>query len=272
MTQRTGVRTPDETPELRWGRGHVPHARVPEWLLDADISDRAFRLYALLSRYANGDGRAWPGKKLLADRLGCAKSTLEAALAELAEAGAVAVLPRFRDDGSQAQNDYLLHWSRPEARVGEPDQPGGGEPDPSGAMNEETPRNEETSTPHSPPTVERPRDRPATVDRKTVKDDEYARAQAALIVFNVQAGTRYSGKEWIAKIVMRIREHPELDIVAHEAVIRHALQHPWWSGPASPSVIYGNAALFERCVHAAAGVGVTGEGMTPDEIMRDFGS
>lgn len=106
MTEDTGTtRT-----TLAWGRGHVRHGRVPEWLLDSDASDRAIRLYALLSTYADRDGASFPSRTKLAARLGCGLTACKGALRDLEAAGALTTEPRTRDDGSQASNLYVLHW------------------------------------------------------------------------------------------------------------------------------------------------------------------
>ena len=42
---------------------------VPEWVLDADISDAALRLYAVLLRYGQSSGNRMPSRALLARRL-----------------------------------------------------------------------------------------------------------------------------------------------------------------------------------------------------------
>jgi hypothetical protein len=39
---------------------HPPFALVPEWVIDADVSDAAFRVYSLLLRYGNTSGHACP--------------------------------------------------------------------------------------------------------------------------------------------------------------------------------------------------------------------
>ena len=65
----------------------------------------------------------------------------------------------------------------------------------------------------------------------------------------------------IKKIILRLREHPEMTLAQHDRVIEHAIAHPWWQGPASPSVVYGNGAQFERSVHAAT--------LTPPEPTDD---
>lgn len=95
------------------GRGWVvPFAMTPEWVLDAPISDRAKVLYAMLSRYADDKGSAFPGRKRLAERLGVTLPTLDKAMRELIEIDALEVVPRFRADGGQTSNGYLIHFSR----------------------------------------------------------------------------------------------------------------------------------------------------------------
>ena len=46
-----------------------PFALVPEWVIDLDVSDAAFRVYSLLLRYGNTSGQRMPSRKLLAVRL-----------------------------------------------------------------------------------------------------------------------------------------------------------------------------------------------------------
>ncbi len=99
---------------IRWGAGAEPHARIPDWVLDADVSDRAVRLYAVLGRYADAEGHAFPGKTKLMNRLrGVSRSTLDATIAELTKIDALEVNPRFRDDGGRTSNDYLVLWLPP---------------------------------------------------------------------------------------------------------------------------------------------------------------
>jgi len=83
-------------------------AIVPEWLIDLDVSDRAFRLYALLARFADSDGtNAIPGRKRLAERLRCSIDSIDRAIAELIAAGAILREHRYRD-GRQTSNDYVV--------------------------------------------------------------------------------------------------------------------------------------------------------------------
>lgn len=126
--------------------------------------------------------------------------------------------------------------------------------------------------PHTPPAVIvdpgnlDPGNRPATVDRRKVTDAEYDLAAAILAEFNARAGSRYDASDWIAKIVMRIRERPQLTLDAHRVVIERAFENRWWPGAASPSVIYGNAGLFERTMHSAVALQPDGGALTSEEI------
>lgn len=91
-------------------------AIVPEWLLYADVSANAVRLYAILNRYANSRGHAWPSRKTLADAMRCSIATVDRAREELTGAGAVTVIPRRNKAGDPTSNLYLLH-SRPQLGV-----------------------------------------------------------------------------------------------------------------------------------------------------------
>ncbi len=96
---------------------HEPYAQLPERLLDADVSDRAIRLWCILDRHANSDGRAWPGRPKLAQRLRCGVSSLDRALAELVDSGLVLVEPQYRGDGSRTSNSYWLWPATPPVGV-----------------------------------------------------------------------------------------------------------------------------------------------------------
>jgi hypothetical protein len=86
-------------------------AIIPEWLLDADISDAAVRLYAVLLRYGNSSGARMPSRSTLAGRLR-KRSSVDRAMKELVGIGAVRVEHRY--DGSQRlTNAYHVRTSRP---------------------------------------------------------------------------------------------------------------------------------------------------------------
>lgn len=94
-----------------------PFVQIPAWLIAADVSDRAVRLYAVLATYANNrTGEAWPGRRTLADRLRCSPATAWRATRELVDVGALTVTERTTEAGSQTSNLYRIHWSPPSRR------------------------------------------------------------------------------------------------------------------------------------------------------------
>lgn len=70
-----------------------------------------------------------------------------------------------------------------------------------------------------------------------------------LDVFNEVSGLKMTSKEWVSKIILRLREHPELEVEDHRGIIVRNFAAPWWNGLPSPSVIYGNSGIFERSMH-----------------------
>lgn len=89
-----------------------PFAQVPEWIVYSSASDKAVRVYAALDRHENdGTGRAFPGRAALAGKLGCSVRTIDRAVEELVDIGAVVVENHYRKDGSQSSNSYWL-WPR----------------------------------------------------------------------------------------------------------------------------------------------------------------
>lgn len=85
-----------------------PFALIPEWLLYSPIGDKALRLYAVLSRYADQSGKAWPSRALLGRKMACTTKTIDRALEELAQIGAVKVTGRVRENGQRTSNAYFL--------------------------------------------------------------------------------------------------------------------------------------------------------------------
>lgn len=100
-------------PDRRIASDVGPFAIVPEWMIDADVSDRAFRLYSILSRYADGDGFCWPSRRTLADRLRCSVDTLDRTVRELVDGGMLTVAARVDDAGDRASNGYTIHRVAP---------------------------------------------------------------------------------------------------------------------------------------------------------------
>ena len=89
-------------------------AIVPEWVIDAPISDCAFRLYAVLLRYGQTSGQRMPGRALRARRLHkSSKDTVDRALKELVGIGAVVVEHR-RSGRQNLTNRYHLRSTAPD--------------------------------------------------------------------------------------------------------------------------------------------------------------
>src|SRR5215213_8559309 len=101
-------------------------AIVPEWVLDANISDAALRLYAVLLRYGQTSGHRMPGRRLLASRLHKrSRDSVDRALKELVGIGAVVVQHR-RKGPVNLTNRYIVRSTPPQRRplpavVEEPD-------------------------------------------------------------------------------------------------------------------------------------------------------
>ena len=87
-------------------------AIVPEWVIDAALSDGAFRLYSLLLRYGNGSGSRMPSRQTLARRLRRSVDAVDRAMRQLTEAGIVRV--EHRRSGEQfLSNRYHVRTTPP---------------------------------------------------------------------------------------------------------------------------------------------------------------
>lgn len=103
-------------------------AIVPEWVLDADISDGAVRLYAVLLRYGNTSGARMPSRATLATRLRKGSTdTVDRALKELLDLGAVLVEHR-RNGRRNLPNRYHLRATPPTTAAARPGAGQGGRP------------------------------------------------------------------------------------------------------------------------------------------------
>lgn len=89
---------------------------LPLWIIQAPIGSTAVRLFAVMAaKYADRDtGECYPKRKTLAADLVVSERTIDAALAELVELGAVTVTERYGDDQSQISNLYCLYYIKPQ--------------------------------------------------------------------------------------------------------------------------------------------------------------
>lgn len=97
-------------PELR---KDAYFASIPEWVLfHDDLSPQAIRLYGVLDRYA--EGRCFPSRRRLAEQMRVKSvDTVDRALRELTEAGAVSVAARFDEAGDPTTSSYTVHFLPP---------------------------------------------------------------------------------------------------------------------------------------------------------------
>lgn len=87
---------------------------IPEWLLDSGVSATAIRLFAVLTvKYADREGVAYPGRKRLATDMGdISVDTIDRAVRELRDAGALEVEHRTGADGALTSNLYHIRFVR----------------------------------------------------------------------------------------------------------------------------------------------------------------
>lgn len=239
---------------------------VPLWLLHLPVSDRAVRLYALLSAERDyGTNMAELGRKRLAEAMRCSLDSLDRAKAELEKVEAISVV-RESGDGRIATNRYTIHRINPDSRMGAAiEDVRLAAPlrldDRTGAA-----RSLQSGDPSSSSAKTRA---PTQLSGRKVTADEAAFGVAVLDVFNEVSGRKFGAKESVGKIILRHREHPELDLAAHEQVIRQQFEHPWWKGDPSVSVIYGNGEVFDRALNGVRGEVENGAGHVEEDPYEE---
>jgi len=69
---------------------------IPEWVIDLEMSSGAFRLYAVLGKYADWkDGMAWPSRGTLAHQMKSSVDSIDRWLKELVDIGVLEVSRRL---------------------------------------------------------------------------------------------------------------------------------------------------------------------------------
>jgi hypothetical protein len=82
---------------------------IPEWVLYADITATAVRLYGTLQRYADKEsGECHPSRATLAGKCNCTVKSIDRALAELIAIGAVIKKQRISPNGDMTSNQYRV--------------------------------------------------------------------------------------------------------------------------------------------------------------------
>jgi hypothetical protein len=97
---------------MRRVRVEVEFAIVPVWLLTADVSAQAVRIYGVLARLGYKGQVPHPSHKDLAETARCSTATVRRALDELAALGAIEIKERI-DGRGRDSNGYLVKVNRP---------------------------------------------------------------------------------------------------------------------------------------------------------------
>ena len=83
-------------------------AIIPEWVLYAEMSSNAVRLYCVLRRYADVQGKCHPSRATLASQCQISQPTLSKAVEELVGIGALEVRHRKTKQGDYTSNQYTV--------------------------------------------------------------------------------------------------------------------------------------------------------------------
>ncbi|MCU1691882.1 MAG: hypothetical protein JWM64_973 [Frankiales bacterium] len=214
---------------------------VPEWMIDADVSDAAFRLYAVLLRYGGTSGSRMPSRSTLARRIRKQSvDSVDRAMKELERLGAV-VVERRKDGAKHLTNRYHLRTSQPgrSAAATSPTPAAAGRTGAATAGRTDTARGSRTGAApvaapvrHDPePSTESTLTQPADLARRVVA----SRAEAGL-------STRAWGPDAIERAVVRAQERgwPTTGVEAallavavdpaSRSPLRVAEAGPWWVG------------------------------------------
>lgn len=235
-----------------------------------DLNDGEKLTLMALADHAHDDGVCWPSNGLLAKKLGVSDRAVRGRIEKLEAKGLLRREERQRDNGSQTSNLVVLAVpgsdvppgsyvpGTPGSQASAPEPPEGkgsssrGSDKSNGKKHvgqQETLEGMKGSGP--PPTKPK-----VSVDGKPLVAEEWQVASRAIEVFNecngsrlALLGTRGGGTEALKRIVMRVREHPELTPDDHERIVRNGFKNRWWpeEKAGGVGVIYGPNA-FDRAI------------------------
>lgn len=222
-----------------------------------------FVLCALAEMAGRDTAACHPSHRELAAKTGLSASTIKVALGHLEELGVITIEPLTRSNGAASTNRYSLPREEISAYEGEP--LAGSRPPLAGRRL--PPSREPTTLDTEPLTAltsgkgaEKSSIPRVTVGRDRLNAEEWEQAQAIITLFNAEMGTKFQlissrGRptDHLKRIVLRLRENPEVEMDQHlEMIKRNALAPPqghWW-GPGKPqgvAVLYGPNS-FPRCL------------------------
>lgn len=196
-----------------------------------------FILVAYGDNASEAEGKCWPDKEEIIDKTGYSRATVFRAVKELEAADLIA----FTEDAKGRECAFLsVPWSSHSETAESHSETGK-------SQSEKSTNNKEPSKKRQQ--GKRPK---REVNRKTVSDDELTLAAAVVVAFNERAGTALSVDAHLTPIVGRIREKPDYTEAHHRKIIEAVFDGDhWWTGPPTPRIIYGNAAIFEGSIELA---------------------
>ena len=218
------------------------------WDQDIDTANSKYVLLALANLASRETATCNPSKKHLAKKTGLATRTVRDRLADLEEAGLVSVEAASRRDGSDSSNLYRLPLEEIARYIPE----GGVQQLHGGGANAAPLNRTEPLTACSGGTREGEVPR-VSIDKLKLNAEEWEQAQVIMDAFNATLGTKFTligtrgtrPTEHLKRIVMVLREHPEVTLEEHLEMIERRCGPPpdghWW-GPGKPGsigVLYG---------------------------------
>ncbi|MAU40997.1 MAG: hypothetical protein CMF31_05175 [Kordiimonas sp.] len=78
------------------------------WAFEQDLKPSAKVVLLALADYANDDGECWPGLDVIMHKSRLSRRAVQKQIKALEEAGIIARAARYRDNGSNASNQYIL--------------------------------------------------------------------------------------------------------------------------------------------------------------------
>lgn len=106
---------------------------IPEWVLYAEVSATAVRVYGVLNRYANDKtNKCHPARSTIAEKCRISEKSVDRAIKELKKIKALKVKSRKSSQGDYTSNEYTLFSISPAYAQWTPVSPGGDKNDTTG--------------------------------------------------------------------------------------------------------------------------------------------
>lgn len=87
-----------------------PFEMIPHWLLNAEVSSLAIRLYLVLRQHGDAQAMSYPGRRRLSELTQASVKSVDRAKDELVAVGAICYVRRHSEHGDWTSNLYHVHW------------------------------------------------------------------------------------------------------------------------------------------------------------------